>query len=63
MKPVTVIQDKGNGFLLACCRTGSVIERKHLMAKITDLPAAIAEAQACFPGREIVPYLPAGFMP
>jgi hypothetical protein len=63
MKPVSIIQDKGNGFLLACCQTESVIERKHLMSKITEIHAAIAEAQVLFPGREIVPYLPKGFMP
>lgn len=64
MKPVSIIQDKGNGFVLACCRTGSNIVRKGLNAKLTDgIAAMVAEAEALFPGREVITYLPPGVKP
>lgn len=58
MRPVTIIQDKGNGFLLVCVRQGSIITRTSLNARIYEREAAVAEAQALYPGREVQVYLP-----
>jgi hypothetical protein len=57
----TIIQaERGNCSLLLCARRGSVIERREMAARITDLAAARAEAGAAFPDLEVRVYLPGG---
>jgi hypothetical protein len=56
----TVVQDdkRGNGALLCCARTGSVIDRLRMETRLTDSISAItAEASRIWPGRRVDLYI------